>query len=365
MTGFKGVVFFVLALSGAGLTAQTDKVVPAYCRHYEGSSSNTFIASYPDMRLQVAYEGNMISTTAGMISAVAFRRDGTNQTSYLPRTLHRKITLDHYANGPGAMSGNFATNLTANAQKVFESSTVQFPASPAPVVTPMPFTLYFAFSKPFLYSRSKGHLIMEIMGVGSPNTYQEWRVDQHGESYGVAGMTASLGAACTGAANQKMTLAVDRSSLLVGGQLAITVTSNIPKATSMLYFLGNSCTRFGGLPLPFDLSGLGATNCQLYTSILITGVNVAVGGVFPPISLGIPNLQALEQAEVFLQAAVLAPGANPGGFLLSDGWRCLVWPATRPATTINSVGTNSSTATMGFMSRTPLGPVTRFFGALP
>lgn len=98
------------------------------------------------------------------------------------------------------------------------------------------------------------------------------------------------------------------------------VVGNMPSAGIGVLISGLSRTLSGALPLPFNLATLGATGCQLYTSLELTQVVVATAGSGPS-SFAVPNHAALLGFEMHQQAAVLDAAANALGLTLSDALR--------------------------------------------
>ena len=219
------------------------------------------------------------------------------------------------------------------------------------------------FGKAFLYDRSKGHLLVDILGIGKPKASKEWFVDKHFLNYGNSGLVGELGPGCKGLQGQFLEAKVDAWKLHVGGSLAISFKNGIRKPSWLLAWVGRSCASFGGTALPLDLTFLGAPGCRLYTSLEIYMAVKASGGTFPPVVFPIPKVQALGMTQVYVQALASAPGANGAGLVFSQGIRCLVWPSKRPPDVFDSVAAGSSTAPSGARCYTPNGPVTRFIGS--
>lgn len=98
------------------------------------------------------------------------------------------------------------------------------------------------------------------------------------------------------------------------------LVGNMPSAGIGVLISGLSRTLSGALPLPFDLVSLGASGCQLYTSLELTQVVVATAGNGAS-SFAVPNHAALIGFEMHQQAAVLDGPANPLGLTLSNALR--------------------------------------------
>ena len=94
---------------------------------------------------------------------------------------------------------------------------------------------------------------------------------------------------------------------------------NGPATTVALLTLGFNKSQWAGLPLPFDLTNLGATGCSLQNSIsmvLATNTNTQGSALLP---LAIPNDPTLIGGNFYNQWVVMAPGANNLGVLFTGG----------------------------------------------
>jgi hypothetical protein len=83
-------------------------------------------------------------------------------------------------------------------------------------------------------------------------------------------------------------------------------------------FIGFSNQRHeSGLPLPLDLTGIGAIGCSLYVSThLILPVGSTSGAM--DLSLPIPLDQSLSGLKYYQQAMVRDPGINPLHHVLTN-----------------------------------------------
>lgn len=99
---------------------------------------------------------------------------------------------------------------------------------------------------------------------------------------------------------------------------AATLSGGPPSSPGFLN-LGVSDSSWLGLPLPLDGGLLGAPGCQVLASVdtLFTVATDGSGSIHHP--LPIPCAPAIAGQSVFLQIAVVSPGANPLSLLLSDG----------------------------------------------
>lgn len=89
--------------------------------------------------------------------------------------------------------------------------------------------------------------------------------------------------------------------------------------TAALFWIGDSDTHWGALPLPLDMSFFGAPNCMLLTSgqILFTKILDASG--MTTLNLAIPNDSTLIGNRVYTQAMIFDRRANAFGWIFSQG----------------------------------------------
>ena len=91
-----------------------------------------------------------------------------------------------------------------------------------------------------------------------------------------------------------------------------------------LHSLGRSNTAWGGVPLPFDLTTLGAPACAILASgELMSAVPTNTGGT-AAVPYPVPNDAALLGSAFYNQFVVSDPPANPLGLVTSNGGRGVV-----------------------------------------
>lgn len=100
---------------------------------------------------------------------------------------------------------------------------------------------------------------------------------------------------------------------------ALATLTNVPAGLAFLA-LGWSRTSFGAVPLPRSLQGFGLPGCdQLQSAEVVFAPVVFTTATSATFSLPIPNDPGLVDLRVFLQGWALAPGANPGQVVVSNG----------------------------------------------
>jgi hypothetical protein len=89
------------------------------------------------------------------------------------------------------------------------------------------------------------------------------------------------------------------------------------KNSAVLLFLGGSNTQYGALPLPLDLTGVGAAGCTLYTSLDILYPTLSDGLGNATVSIAVPSDPLLENGVFYSQALILDAQANQFGLVLT------------------------------------------------
>lgn len=126
--------------------------------------------------------------------------------------------------------------------------------------------------------------------------------------------TTSLGPGC--GAYPQPSLRVDPAYL--DSAVMVSVYSAVTGLAGTFLLAGLSNTQWNGMPLPLDLTSLGATGCSLRIAPDVTSFLCAWSGD----SIywwHLPNAPQLVGMQMSLQGAILAPNANPAGLLLSNG----------------------------------------------
>ncbi|MBK9387178.1 MAG: hypothetical protein IPN34_20375 [Planctomycetes bacterium] len=125
------------------------------------------------------------------------------------------------------------------------------------------------------------------------------------------------GAGCSGTGGVLTLQPAPGSRPVLGSTFQLDVTNLGVGALPILWF-GISKTSWFGVPLPFDLSPLGATGCWLLTSsdVQFQLVNTGSAATF---SAQIPNQPVFSGAVFQNQVIAIDPGANPASLITSNG----------------------------------------------
>jgi hypothetical protein len=137
--------------------------------------------------------------------------------------------------------------------------------------------------------------------------------------YGPTHRATSLefGAGCSGPGGVPRLGSVAGERPWLGSDYELEI-SNLPPSSLGFLFLGFSNTRWGSVPLPFDLTPLGMTGCSLLVEVPILFPFASRGGR-TTLSLAISDRPDLLGFQFFDQALVIDPAANPFGATVSNG----------------------------------------------
>jgi hypothetical protein len=150
---------------------------------------------------------------------------------------------------------------------------------------------------------------------GGPNFTDETWI------YGLAGAQAGFGAGCTGTLGVPALAATAASRPVLGGAIAVEVTS-VPLSAALM-MMGFSNAASGSIALPLSLGPVGMPGCSLLVDPVATRLVLGVANAVTW-NLSIPFAAALHGAEFYQQAIVPDPGANAAGLTVSNGARCRI-----------------------------------------
>jgi hypothetical protein len=215
-------------------------------------------------------------------------------------------------NDSNTASGVFANNVSGTEVNVFTRKMVTLPtvpnnnwAVPFPFDTPFPFVTGHLSWRAVVWGNSMGNMIF---------TYPL-------DAWWNLGLSTSNGTGCrsangTGVASHTATIwSPGVVSVFTGNSFVI--AGGLPAILT----IGTSASNWSGIPLPFDLTGLGAPGCFLRNNIVgtFTGVTQANANGSAVVNVPIPNDPTLSGAQFYSQFLFVEPGANALGVFASNG----------------------------------------------
>lgn len=318
----------VLPFVASPASAQgTSPVVPTMFTHADAPASIPFPFYYDKKRVQHLVEGSRFCTTSAVLFSFAYRIDG--RSSGAPQAVslpNLTISLGYSSKTAPTMSTTFASNVQGTQTTVF-SGTLNLPVQSAPPAGLGSFNIVQKLSKPFIYQRSQGNLLIQHIVPGQATqalTYTQLDGAVSGVPWGKFGTGGSF------ADQSQPTITIGNPTTInPGGSIDPTnpgMTSNYPT----IHIYGFSSDSNGPLTLPFSLSPFGAPGNTLYCSLdLLVPATLKGGGSSwdANSSVPIPNSQGLNGAAVFLSSMHVDLKANKLGLVFGPalgttvGWQ--------------------------------------------
>ncbi len=359
MVPFLKAVFF-LSLSAGGLYAQQVRVVPWGLEKTDGNSSTAYPFGYTTGRTQVVFDGATLCSHTAILMGLALRRDARGTNTYKARVVPSlKLSLGQTRVTPSTMSATFASNRTGPMTVVFPAGSFHLPALPPS--NPGTFSVKWSWKVPFVFSRSKGNLLVEWEIPGPPGK-SEYFMDAHGSRF--MGGRASLygkGGAFAGS-DPYSVWCPSPGALRPAGTLSL-AASGLKKAYTAVAIVGTSRTSFGSLSLPFDLGPLGAPGNSLYarpTFLFSLPLSQSGGSYGGSLSLPLPADPWFGGAKFYGQVFFADKASNALGLVFSRGVELNLGLATPP---VQLLGTYDATRAKGYMNLArPMGQVIQFTG---
>ncbi|MHC4854670.1 MAG: hypothetical protein ACYTF5_21920, partial [Planctomycetota bacterium] len=348
------VVAATATLTCAPAEAQNTKVVPASATSTEAPSNSYFPFVYNNTRVQQVWNGPDVVAGVALINSINFRRDGSGGA--FPKIDIPKIvvSIGHTSVSPLTMSTTFAANITSTMTTLVNGK-YSLPAQPTVSSPPAAFNIKYPASKPFIYNRQTGHLIMEwIIGSGAATNKVNYILDAIRyildairTTTGGGGNVTPFGSWGKFAGNDPAKWSADANKLVPGGAAAFSLTGFNQAYTSKL-FVGVSNTIYQGLKLPYDLGNIGAPGNFLYTGLdLILPFTLQKTPSAPSYSANLnfplPNDNKLIGLKAYAQTYYGDSKANAAGLVASDALTLTVGSGTPTTQTLGQQGTTMAT----------------------
>jgi len=248
-------------------------------------------------------------------------------------------------------SAAFATNRGPGHFGSFTRKNVNVPATQELTNGPRPFDAVFPLDAPFSWSPGSD-LCLEVACHGgsgfSPLTFQACQV----VSSPFGDVAIHQQPACLTSQNVQGQRRSPRLSFsqapTQGLLLSITADSVLPQ-TSVVFWLSTNGSSWAGVPLPLDLTPVGATGCTLFSGILLSFATTSVPDALnlgaATVSMGVlPVDAALDGALLHAGAFAVDQAANTLGLTFSQGLVALIGPRSVP---MSQVTAENMTATSG------------------
>jgi hypothetical protein len=352
-------LFAASALLPLSLAAQTTstKVIPNPGTG-DGSSSTPFFSGYGSGIAQQITLGSTLCNSSSILFELALRADGSSMAAVPARSFKTlTLSLGYTSNGPGGMSNTFATNRTGAQTQVFSGAY----SLPAQNSTTRPFNVRWKLTKPFIYLRNSGNLLIEYT-VPQPYSKSQYFLDTHHQPGG-AGISYNYGKAGAFSSPESPRFTCFNNSELKPGGKAEFIVQPLSKQYPALSIWGFSKDKWGAINLPLDLAGLGATQNYLHVrpdlmlALPLTPLKIGFEG---RMALPIPVGNQFMGLNVFTQLVFLDQKANNAGLVFSEGLSMTVQQTQAVA---RLLGTHDHKLATGSLSPAGTGLVIEFRGS--
>ena len=344
------------ALLAAAAGAQNTKIVPAGAAAGDGNTSTPFFSGYGGGIAQQIFHSAAVTQGSAVIREVRLRADASSVNEPMRSFSAFEFYVGYTSVSPASMTSTFASNRTSTLTKVF-SGQYNLPGKPGKQL----FNISWKLSTPLVYAPSKGHLLLEWR-VPIPPTKSNYFLDAH-KSSSVIGTQQRFGTSGGFTNPELYQLSTDVSQLKAGGVMELRASSLVQQYPAIAAF-GFSNKSYGPLPLPFDLTPLGAPGNSLYTSLDLmlpckwTGSN---GRLTASASFQIPNVSGLDGFTMYGQMLFGDPTASKLGLVFSEGLAMTLPTAATPGSLLGTYDHTRPTGSL--MKGTSL--VVEFEGVLP
>jgi hypothetical protein len=290
---------------------------PFYLSNVFYSTSSTTIPH--DSRTQSIVDVADVGVPAALWNSLAVRRPVGLGNANPAMSTTGVIMMSVSPNAWTAATSTFASNHGAAPVTVF-NGTINLPAATNPPAWPAPWETPIPFSAPFPFTSAMGlSLVIDIAQTGNSAT-TPWYVEATSPNNGGrAGSNPSAQSTCRFSNNNYNNSLGHVSQILVGGTWYVNYGSILPNAIGVAAIgaqgVGGS---WNGIPLPFDMSGVGAPGCSWNISMdYIVGIAASASGSAPWPVQQVPNDPSLAGAFFFDQAIFVDSAANALGLVAS------------------------------------------------
>jgi hypothetical protein len=325
---------------GTGQVRGAETVLPMSLRGVFGSSGWDAPLGQTNHRLQQVFATNEVPAAFTAIQMV-LRLDNTNFpgpiTGYWAEL---KIDMGYCPNAPTALSATYASNVAGTPTNVLATKRVNLPDFTARNASANDFRIKIGLDRPFTYTAQSGRwLLVDFSKTNSSAGagYTAYYVDCVNDAAPRVSCVHSLGHATSGNVYAGFGAVLGFNSSLTGAvpliecnnvpQINSTVNIQVAQAlasSAAVFSIGSSDQTWGPIPLPFDLTNLGAPGCTLLTGQeipLVVATDVSGSGTLP---LPIPNSVALVTTNFYVQAMVIDLKANKLGLVFTNGLKAFV-----------------------------------------
>lgn len=336
--------FAVVAVLAMPVTAQSSRYSPARYEKVEGNTASSWPLVYYSKSTNPAY-GQIrymqvhddLGKTPMAIKAISFRKDGSSYNFWTTPAYKVTLELDMStaATTGASISRTFNANHGNDKITVISKKTISIPPVPTVPGTPQPDAfLRLAFDKPFPFRRGSLCWDMKVHSstygqVANRSFSLDRAYQSNSPSSSLYGFRDRYGKACYGSWPYHTPPYMYAYSYLSRSTQQITMYMYMyympPGNAPAAFMIGVSDKKMGSVPLPFDLSPLGAPGCYILQSMdaSIPVMTDTTGYARYPQTgnLTLPNNPWYEGKALYFQAVSLADkNANALGVVTSSAY---------------------------------------------
>jgi hypothetical protein len=329
----------------ASLTAQsTGGVLPPRVADHWGWKNRDFPMGRSWCRTQIRADQAMLPPNLkipAIITGIGVRRS-TGRTVFKAATINQEIWFGSTKATNATMTNDFAANK-ANAVSgtiVVPQRMINLPA--AGFGSPRDF-LMIPFQSPYPFNGP--HVLVEFSNTDTTQRLTGWKTDYVGTIS--SGIRTYFGLPCAGAGVTSVSSAGGTGGYTLGSTINFWSGQARPKI-AVSHAIGLSPVSWGGIPLPFDFTPIGAPNCKLFIDpLMMTGFTRDANGQVSR-KVTIPNLATLGNLSFYSQWVNFDPTANPMGLSLTEATAITIGgPRITGINSLRLVSKDNNTSTTG------------------
>jgi hypothetical protein len=269
---------------------------------------------------------------SGTAVGTALRRHfpGPNSFDMPSQTVELELGMGHSRRDPGTASMRFSDNYDVDFMTVVRRRVFSFPRVPGQTQGPYPFSFRMPFDTPFSLNANRWALWEARIYSTSSTSCGTWDFmpDAAGLDPGPPYPITSIGQNCP-AQSPENHLFVGRQHLGLRSQLVFNPEFAAAPDDAPVLFVGSRSDSWLGIPLPLDLTPIGAANCFVNISLDIVwpgAMTLGRSGTATMFMFEIPNNTRLLGRDVLFQGARFGSPSNPARIVTSQGVHTRIGP---------------------------------------
>lgn len=300
-----------------------------------GNTNNNIPFSWTPTSYQQIHDANSFTSSGVQLWTKMRQRMASGFTNRAGQTIDVELILGTASVSAATASTVFAANVVSTTETtVFTRKQILLPTIPDNSWAIAP----YVFDVPYVWTGSNLSLRANVYGNTNNNQIFTYPLDAwSGTTPGAAVANGAFG----GCKHPSGTTNASHSATIAapGGNAIFNGDAGYAKSMPAFLLLGASNSTWGSIPLPFDMTAIGAPGCSIVNDPLFVVNGLTDAGGLTSWTVGIPANPGLEGQQFFSQIAFVDAAANGLGGYMSNGQRDIIGGAlgiTRIWATINS-----------------------------